>query len=104
MAQKKEGHAGIFSLAAKFLSKIGGKLLPLVAKLAKGAKITKIVLVGASFTSYAYMFTWKFALMIIVMLFVHESGHIWAMKRYGVKTKGIYLIPFVGGAAVAESD
>ena len=26
------------------------------------------------------------------------------MKRFGMKTKGIYLIPFVGGAAVAEES
>jgi Zn-dependent protease len=50
------------------------------------------------------MFTWEFAAMIMFMLFIHESGHIWAMKRCGIKTKGIYFIPFVGGAAVAESE
>ncbi len=67
-------------------------------------KVGKLALVAVSMASYAYIFTWKFSLMIMVMLFIHESGHIWAMKRYGVKTKGIYFIPFVGGAAVAESE
>jgi len=103
-ADEKKGYIGVFVLLVKLLSKLGSKLLPLIAKLGKGAKITKTGLVGASFASYAYMFTWEFALMIIIMLFVHESGHIWAMKKYGIKTKGIYFLPFVGGAAVAEGD
>lgn len=40
----------------------------------------------------------------MLMLFVHESGHIWAMKECGMKTKGIYFIPFLGGAAVADDE
>lgn len=50
------------------------------------------------------MFTWKFAVILIVQLLIHEYGHIFAMKKVGIKTKGIYLIPFVGGAAVASED
>ncbi len=38
------------------------------------------------------------------MLFVHESGHIWAMKRCGMHTKGIYFIPFLGAAAVTDEE
>lgn len=68
------------------------------------AKFTKIALAGTSFALYAYMFTWKFALVIMVQLFIHEYGHIWAMKRCGIKTKGIYFIPFFGGAAVASES
>lgn len=98
--QNREGHRGLWALFAK----LGSKLIPAIAKLGKGFKVMKVSLAAISFASYAYMFTWKFAAMIIVMLFVHESGHIWAMKQYGVKTKGIYFIPFVGGAAVAESE
>jgi len=79
-------------IAMKFLGKA----------LSVSAKLTKIVLAGTSFALYAYMFTWKFALVIMVQLFIHEYGHIWAMKRCGIKTKGIYFIPFFGGAAVAS--
>jgi Zn-dependent protease len=52
--------------------------------------------------AYAYLFTWQFAVIIMVSLFFHELGHIWAMKRCGLKTKGIYFIPFLGAAAVSE--
>jgi len=99
-SEKKESRVGIWAV----LMKIGSKFGFLFIKFAKALKFGKVALVAISVASYAYIFTWKFSLMIMVMLFIHESGHIWAMKRYGMKTKGIYFIPFVGGVAVAESD
>lgn len=68
------------------------------------AKVTKFALAGISLAAYTYMFSWPFALMIMAQLLIHEYGHIWAMKMTGIKTKGIYFIPFVGGAAVADED
>lgn len=70
----------------------------------KSVKFIKIALVGASFAAYSYMFTWEFSAMLLIMIFIHEYGHVWAMKRSGIKTKGIYLIPFLGGVAVADED
>ncbi len=80
-----------------------GLLLTFFLKFAKFFKLAKLVLFTASFATYAVLFSWKFAVLILVSLFVHENGHIWAMKRVGIKTKGIYFIPLFGGAAVAES-
>lgn len=97
---KKRTGAGVLAL----LLKIGPKIASVVAKLAKGAKFGKIGLAAGSAVSYSFLFTWQFAAMLLFMLFVHESGHIWAMKRYGMKTKGIYFIPFLGGAAVTEDE
>ena len=91
---------GLIALAIK----VGPKVIGVLTKLATGLKVGKVGLAGVSLASYAYMFTWEFAAMIMFMLFVHESGHIWAMKRCGIKTKGIYFLPFVGGAAVADGE
>lgn len=86
---------------------IGG-LLALVftfgPKLLKSAKFVKVGLAGASMAAYSWLFTWQFAVMIIFDLVVHESGHVWAMRRFGVPTKGFYLIPFVGGAAISTES
>ncbi len=90
--------AGLFAIAAK----LGPKLLSLLGKLIGKLKLGKLAFAGASLGAYAFMFTWQFAFLIIFAISVHEAGHVWAMKRCGVKTKGFYLIPFVGGAAVAE--
>jgi Zn-dependent protease len=67
-------------------------------------KAGKLVLALASFAAYAFLFTWQFAVVIVGMLVIHEYGHLRCMKHYGMKTRGIYLIPLLGGAAVAESN
>jgi Zn-dependent protease len=80
----------------------------LVGGLIKGglvvAKAGKLVLALASFAAYAFLFTWQFAVIIIGMLVIHECGHLRCMKHYGMKTRGIYLIPLLGAAAVAEDN
>ena len=96
----KKVSAGIIALCIK----AGPKIFSVFAKMLKGVKVGKVGLAGASTATYAYMFTWEFALMIMLLLFVHESGHIWAMKRCGMKTKGIYFIPFIGAAAVTDGE
>ncbi|MDK2597487.1 site-2 protease family protein [Pseudoalteromonas obscura] len=71
-------------------------------KLFKSAKVVKAALIGASVAGYAWLFSWQFALMLVACLVVHEYGHVRAMKYFGLKTKGFYLIPFVGGLAMSE--
>jgi Zn-dependent protease len=78
-------------------------LASLGLKLLKSAKAIKVLLVGASVAAYSWLFSFQFALLLIGCLVIHEYGHIRAMKRFGMKTKGIYLIPFVGGLAVGEN-
>jgi len=70
--------------------------------LAKVAKSLKFILAAGTFGAYAFLFTWKFALLLMFGIGVHELGHVWAMRYSGMKTKGFYFIPFVGGAAVAD--
>ncbi|WP_407695851.1 metalloprotease [Shewanella avicenniae] len=77
-------------------------LLALGLKLFKSAKVIKVVLAGASVAAYSWLFSFQFALGLILCLVIHEYGHIRAMKRFGLKTKGIYLIPFMGGLAVSD--
>jgi Zn-dependent protease len=71
-------------------------------KLLKSAKIVKVLMAGASLAAYTWLFSFQFAIALIACLVFHEYGHIRAMKYFGMKTKGIYLIPFLGGAAVTE--
>ncbi|TGE81040.1 metalloprotease [Pseudoalteromonas sp. KS88] len=86
-AKPKQGLLGLFALGFKVF---------------KSAKVVKAALAGASVAGYAWLFTFEFALMLIACLVIHEYGHVRAMKYFGIKTKGIYLIPFVGGLAVSD--
>jgi Zn-dependent protease len=81
-----------------------GLLITFALKFSKFASLVKIVLFTASFGMYAVLLSWQFAVLILVSLFVHENGHIWAMRRAGMKTKGIYFLPFLGAAAVSDGE
>ncbi|WP_323816358.1 site-2 protease family protein [Cellvibrio sp. NN19] len=77
--------------------------LALVAfKLLKAVQVVKVALLAASVAVYSVMFTLEFALALIGVLVFHEYGHLRAMKKCGLPTKGMYLIPFVGGLAVGD--
>lgn len=71
-------------------------------KLFKTAKVVKAALVAASVAVYSVMFTVEFALALVAVLIFHEYGHVRAMKKCGIPTKGFYLIPFLGGIALGE--
>lgn len=77
-------------------------LLSLGFKLFKSAKAIKVLLAGASLAAYSWLFSLQFALALIACLVFHEYGHIRAMQYFGMRTKGIYLIPFLGGMALSD--
>ena len=71
-------------------------------KLFKSAKAVKVLLAGGALAGWSIIFSWQFAVVLIAAIMFHEAGHVWAMKRLGMKTKGVYLIPFVGGVAIGD--
>lgn len=71
-------------------------------KLLKSAKVVKVLFAAGSLAAYSWLFSIQFAIALILCLVFHEYGHIKAMKYFGLKTKGIYLIPFVGGLALSD--
>ena len=91
---------GLLVLLAKLGAKFGAKAIPFLLKIGKLSKLSWIGSLGV----YAVIFNWKFALMLIGSLFVHEYGHVWAMKREGMAVKGMYFIPFLGAAAVGAGQ
>lgn len=77
-------------------------MLGIGLKLLKSVKVIKLALVGASVAVYSVMFTVEFALALVAVLIFHEYGHVRAMKKFGIPTKGFYLIPFFGGVALGD--
>lgn len=100
MSQEKKPKAGLWAL----FGKLGSKVLSILGKLMKGLKFTKVGLAALSLAGYAAVFNWKFGLLLMIAVGFHESGHVWAMKKMGIKTRGFYFLPFIGGAAIAEEN
>lgn len=93
--KKRNGWKWLGGLAALLLS-LGGKLkflLPLL-QLGKagGTLISMLISVGA----YALIFPWTTAIGLVIMMFIHEMGHIMAARQKGLEVSAPAFIPFVG--------
>lgn len=93
--QRKVDVAGLGAVAAK----LGSKIAKAVGGVFKAVKPGFAIASGAV---YALIFDWKFAIGLMVMLLLHEYGHVHAMKKSGLPVRGIYFIPLLGAAAVTD--
>jgi putative peptide zinc metalloprotease protein len=82
--------------------KSGMVLLGIGLKLLKTVKVIKVALAATTIAVYSVMFTFEFAMALVGVLVFHEYGHLRAMKKFGIPTKGMYLIPFFGGIALGD--
>lgn len=73
--------------AAKFFAKIKF-LLPVLLK--SGGSM--ILMIGV----YATLWGWKWGLGFVVLLLLHECGHLLAAKYFGLKVSAPMFIPFMG--------
>jgi len=56
-----------------------------------------------SVAAYSIFFGWWFAVGFVVLLFVHEMGHVVALRREGIKASAPMFIPFMGAVITARS-
>jgi len=64
--------------------------------------VKNALLTGAlTFASFFAMFGLSAAMMLIVLILIHELGHVLAMRWAGIPVKGLYFVPFFGGVAVS---
>jgi Zn-dependent protease len=91
--------AAIVALGAKFFSvlKAGVLLLPKLKVLTTAG--TALVSVAA----YSLFFGWTFAVGFVLLLFVHEMGHVIQLRREGIKASAPMFIPFLGAFISAKS-
>lgn len=66
-------------------------------------QIRNALLTGAlTFASFYAIFDLSIAAMLLAVVFLHELGHVIAMRWAGIPVRGIYFIPFFGGVAVGD--
>jgi Zn-dependent protease len=56
-----------------------------------------------SIAAYSFVFGWTFAVGFVVLLLVHEMGHVIALRREGIKASPPMFIPFLGAVISARS-
>jgi Zn-dependent protease len=84
--------AGIGALLAKF-----GVVL---------IKLKSLVLIGSmavSVAAYASIWGWKFAVGFVLLIFVHEMGHVVVLRARGIKASWPVFLPFLGAFVSMQS-
>jgi Zn-dependent protease len=56
-----------------------------------------------SVAAYSLIWGWKFALGFVVLLLVHEMGHVVQLRREGIEASAPMFIPFLGAVVSAKS-
>ena len=88
--------AAVVALVAKFFAAIKGALL----LLPKAKLLTTTGTALVSVLAYSLFFGWWFAVGFVVLLFVHEMGHVIQLRREGVKASAPMFVPFMGAVVM----
>jgi Zn-dependent protease len=79
------------------LSKLFGPLIAVGVFLLKfGFIAVKFSSIFIAVAAYALIWGWKFAIGVVVLILLHETGHYIEAKREGLKPKLPVFIPFLG--------
>jgi len=97
-SNKRKGLAGLGGLGAA-LSALLLKF-PLLAPLLKFGWLGFSALFSVAV--YSLIFGWKFAVGLVLLLFVHEMGHAIVMKLKGIPIGGMIFIPLLGAAVIMK--
>ncbi len=100
--------------AKTFLQRFFGPVLAALALLAKFGKVA-LLFVGkakvlttsgtmlVSIAAYTFIFGFWFAVGFVVLLFIHEMGHVIQLRREGIEASAPMFIPFLGAVVSAKS-
>ncbi len=101
---------GLWERLKRFLAPIGAGAIALAAKLkALLLILPKIKILSTSATmlvsiaAYALIWSWKFAIGFVLLLLIHEMGHVIQLRREGIKASAPMFIPFMGAVVMAKS-
>jgi Zn-dependent protease len=98
---------------SRFKRRVGPALAAIVAFLAKFKAILLLLpkfkllttagTMLVSIAAYSFVFGWPFAVGFVVLILVHEMGHVIALRREGIKASAPMFIPFLGAVISAKS-
>ena len=76
--------------------KVTAPLVLLIGLAAKLGSLAKFAAIFVAFGGYTLIWGWRFALGVIVLIFVHELGHYLEATREGLDPDWPVFIPFLG--------
>jgi len=105
--EQQQERESLFKRAGSLLLVIGAVLLKFgkIALLFLG-KAKFLVTSGSmlvSVAAYSLIFGWTFAVGFVLLLLVHEMGHVIQLRREGIEASAPLFIPFLGAVVAAKS-
>jgi Zn-dependent protease len=85
---------GPLAVLAAFFGKLKLFLIPVLKFLPLILKTGGTMII--SIWAYAMLWGWRFAVGFVILLFVHECGHLLVARRLGLKVGAPMFIPFIG--------
>ena len=85
------------------LAKIGTKLKLLLVALPKLKLLSTSGSMLVSIAAYQLIFGWTFAVGFVLLLLLHELGHVFQLRREGIEASAPMFIPFLGAVISAKS-
>jgi Zn-dependent protease len=71
--------------------------------LPKAKVLTTSASMLVSIAAYSLLWGWRFAVGFVLLLLVHEMGHVIQLRREGIEASAPMFIPFLGAAVMAKS-
>ena len=87
---------GVLIAVGALVIKFGAKLKGLLLLLPKLKLLTTSASMLVSIAAYALIWGVKFAVGFVLLLLVHELGHVFQLRREGIRATAPMFIPFVG--------
>jgi Zn-dependent protease len=78
------------------LAGVGAFLAKFGVVLVKFKALTVVGSMAVSVAAYALLWGWKFALGFVLLIFVHEMGHVVVLRRRGIPASAPVFLPFLG--------
>jgi Zn-dependent protease len=79
-----------------FFRRIGAPFIAFLGVAAKLGSVAKFGAIFIAFGGYTLIWGWKFALGVVLLIFVHEMGHFLEASREGLHPSWPVFIPFLG--------
>ena len=86
-----------------FIAKLGAQAKVLLFALPKLKLFTTSASMLVSIVAYQLIFGWLFSVGFVLLLLLHELGHVFQLRREGVKASAPMFIPFLGAVISAKS-
>lgn len=86
----------VVSLGSRLINRMGVCLMGLVAMQGLGEAAAMAATMLLSLVIYALAFGWRFALGFVLLLLIHEMGHIAAARVVGLRSSIPVFVPFLG--------